>query len=250
MTIPSSLIEPAAHALATKFRAVTERLVGLPAGETVEIEAVTGVRWRGYARYQGGLRTQISFNVERPFTATELAHVTAHETYSGHHTHRAWQEDVLVSGRGETERTLDVLRSPDAVVSEGIAEVGAELVMAEDGHELAARCLRDRGLTFDATTESKVAEALRLLKPVNSNAALFIHHHREDLAAAEDYLRKWSLMSSAEATHSAQKLSMPVPVGYVHLYAHGAELCRPHVRNDGRRLRTLMTARVVPTDLM
>ncbi len=250
MSVPPALIEPAARALAAEFRDRTQRLIGLPAGETIEIEGVTGVRWRGYARYVGGLRTHISLNVERPFAASELAHVTAHETYVGHHTHRVWQEHALVRGRGETERTLDVLQSPEALISEGIAEVGSELVMAEDAHELTAKYLRTLGFTYDAAAGAQIAAATRLLKPVNSNAALLIHARGADTDAVREYLSEWSLLSDEDATKSVQRLATPVPVGYVHLYAHGAELCRSHVGSDPRRLRDLMTARVVPADLV
>jgi hypothetical protein len=250
MSVPPALIESAARALATEFRDRTQRLIGLPAGETIEIEGVTGVPWRGYARYIGGLRTHISLNVGRPFAAIDLAHITAHETYLGHHTHRVWQEHALVREHGETERTLDLLQSPEALISEGIAEVGAELVMAEDGHELTASCLRRLGFTYDATTGAQIAAAMRLLKPVNSNAALLIHAQGADPAAARDYLREWSFLSEEDATKSVQRLAAPVPIGYVHLYAHGVELCRSHVGSDARRLRDLMTARAVPADLI
>lgn len=249
MSVPASLIESAARALAKEFQARAQRLIGLPTGETIDIEGVTGVRWRGYARYLGGLRTHISLNVGRPFAAIDLAHITAHETYGGHHIHRVWQEHTLVRERGETERTLDLLQSPEALLSEGIAEVGTELVMAEDGHELTANRLRGLGIAYDAKTGAQVAEAMRLLKPVNSNAALLIHARGADLDAATEYLRQWSFVSEEEATRSVQRLATPVPVGYVHLYAHGVELCRSYVGGDARRLRELMTARVVPADL-
>ena len=250
MSVPPSLIEPAARALATQFRDRTRQLIGLPAGETIEIESVTGVRWRGYARYLGDLRTHISLNVGRPFAASELGHITAHETYMGHHVHRVWQEHALVRKRGETERTLDLLRSPEALLSEGIAEVGAELVMADDAHALTANCLRRLGFAYDAATGAQIAAATRLLKPVNSNAALLIHAHGADPEAARDYLCEWSLLSEEDAAKSVQRLVTPVPVGYVHLYVHGVELCRSHVGSNARGLRDLMTARVVPADLV
>jgi hypothetical protein len=249
-SVPASLVESAAGAFAKEFRARTQRLIGLPAGETIEIEGVTGVRWRGYAHYLGGLRTRISLNVGRPFVASDLAHITLHETYGGHHVHRVWQEQTLVRERGETERTLDVLQSPEALVSEGIAEVGVDLVMAEDGPELIAGCLRSLGLRYDAATGARVTRAMRLLRPVNSNAALLIHARGADLHTAKNYLRKWSFQSEEDATESMRRLATPVPVGYVHLYAHGVELCRSHVGGDARRLRALMTARVVPADLV
>jgi hypothetical protein len=249
MRVPPALIEPAARALADELRMRAQRLIGLPRGESVEIEGVTGVPWRGYARYLGGLRTHVALNVGRPLAAVDLAHITAHESYVGHHTHRAWQEEALVRGNGEIERTLDVLQAPEALISEGIAEVGAALTAGEDGHELTASCLRRLGFDYDADTGARIAAARDMLKPVNSNAALLLHTRAAGTDATSDYLRTWSLLSEEENATTVEKLATPHPFGYVHLYAHGTELCASFVGGDPRRLRELMTARVVPADL-
>src|SRR6185437_7202599 len=53
-----------------------------------ELRRLTGERWLGYAEYLGGLRTKISINTDLPLPAGDLVHLTSHEIYGGHHTHR------------------------------------------------------------------------------------------------------------------------------------------------------------------
>jgi hypothetical protein len=81
--------------------------------------------------------------------AADLVPLTSHEIYGGHHTHRVWQETVLVRDRGELERTLDLLWSPEAVISEGVAMTGPGL-LAGDGQQLAAEVLGRLGFDYDA----------------------------------------------------------------------------------------------------
>jgi hypothetical protein len=129
--IPRELLEQALLDVAAELRRLTRERIGLPDGEGFELELVTGERWLGYAEYLGGLRTKISINVDLPLPAAVLVPLTSHEIYGGHHTHRAWIEVELVRGRGEVERTVDLLWAPEAVISEGIAETGPELVSGD-----------------------------------------------------------------------------------------------------------------------
>jgi len=122
--------------------------------------------------------------------------------------------------------------------------------VGEDEHELTASCLRRLGFNYDAEVGAQIAVARDMLKPVNSNAALLLHTRDASADAAGDYLRKWSLLSEEENAKTVEKLATPNPVGYVHLYAHGVELCDSYVGGDPRRLREIMTARLVPANLM
>ena len=52
--------------------------------------------------------------------------------------------------QGQLERTLDLLWSPEAVLSEGIAQTGPKLVTGGDGQRLAAEVLGRLGFAYDA----------------------------------------------------------------------------------------------------
>jgi len=190
--VPAELVEQAVLDAAAELRRLTREAIGLPDGEEFDLELVTGERWLGYARYLGGLRTRIQVNTDLPLPASDLVPVTSHEIYGGHHTHRVWQETELVRGQGQLERTLDVLWSPEAVISEGVAMTGPELLVG-DGQQLAAEVLGRLGFAYDAELGSRVAEARRLLLPIAANLAMLIHDRGASPEEARDYADTWSL---------------------------------------------------------
>jgi hypothetical protein len=246
--IPPEILEPALRDSAAELRRLTRETIGLPDGEDFELELVTGKRWTGYAHYLGGLRTHISVNTDLPLPAAVLIHLTAHEIYGGHHTHRVWQEVELVRGRGQLERTLDLLWSPEAVISEGVAETGPGLV-AGDEQELAAAVLRRLGFEYDAGVGSRVFEAQRLLRAVSANVAMLLHGRGATREEAREYAATWSLQPDDRLDKMvASQLASPSPV-YQHCYWQGRELVAGHVQGDVKRFRELLTARVLPAEL-
>ena len=248
IAIPPEILEQALLDVAAELRRLTRERIGLPDGEEFELELVTGERWLGYAEYLGGLRTKISINTDLPLPAADLVHLTSHEIYGGHHTHRAWIETELVRGRGERERTLDLLWSPEALISEGIAETGPAIVTG-DGQELAAAVLGRLGFEYDAQAGSRVVAARELTRPVSANVAMLLHGRGASREEAREYAATWSLQPDERVERMVDsQVRSPSPV-YQHTYWQGRELVAGHVRGDANRLRELMTARVVPGDL-
>lgn len=248
IAIPPEILEQALLDVAGELRRLTREGIGLPDGEEFELELVTGERWVGYAEYLGGLRTKISINTDLPLPAADLVHLTSHEVYGGHHTHRAWIETELVRGRGERERTLDLLWSPEALISEGIAETGPAIVTG-DGQELAAAVLGRLGFEYDAEAGSRVVAARELMRPISANVAMLLHGRGASRETACEYAATWSLQPDERVERMVDsQVRSPSPV-YQHTYWQGRELVAGHVRGDATRLRELMTARVVPGDL-
>jgi hypothetical protein len=248
IAIPPELLERALVDVAGELRRLTRELIGLPDGEEFELELVTGERWLGYAEYLGGLRTKISINTDLPLPAANLVHLTSHEIYGGHHTHRAWIEADLVRGRGEVERTLDLLWAPEAVISEGIAETGPELV-AGDGQELAAAVLGRLGFEYDAEVGSRAVEARDLLAPVSANVAMLLHGRGASREEAREYAAAWSLLPDERLDKMIDsQVRSPSPV-YQHTYWQGYELVSAYVGEDAGRFRELLTSRVLAADL-
>ena len=246
--VPAELVEQAVLDAAAELRRLTREAIGLPAGEEFELERVTGERWLGYARYLGGLRTRIQVNTDLPLPAFDLVPVTSHEIYGGHHTHRVWQETELVRGQGQLERTLDVLWSPEAVISEGVAMTGPALLVG-DGQQLAAEVLGRLGFVYDAELGSRVAEARRLLLPIAANLAMVIHDRGASPEEARDYADTWSLQPADRvAKQIDSQLRSPSPP-YQHTYWQGLELVEAHVSGDPKRFRALLTARLLPREL-
>ena len=246
--IPAEILEQALLDAAAELRRLTRETIGLPEGEEYELELVAGKRWLGYAEYLGGLRTKISINTDLPLPAGDLVHLTSHEIYGGHHTHRTWIETELVRGLGQTDRTLDLLYAPEAVISEGIAETGPYLV-AGDGQELAAAVLKRLGFEYDAETGARVIEARELTRPVAANIAMLLHGRGGSREEALEYATIWSLQPPERVEKLVDsQLRSGSPI-YQHTYWQGRKLVAGHVGGDPARLRELMTARVRPAEL-
>jgi hypothetical protein len=246
--VPPGILEQALRDVAAELRRLARETIGLPEREEFELELVTDKRWLGYARYLGGLRTHISVNTDLPVPASILVNLTSHEIYGGHHTHHVWQEVELVRGRGELEWTLVVLWAPSSVISEGIATTGPQILVG-DGQELAAAVLGRLGFDYDAEVGARVTEAGRLVQGVSANVAMLLHGCGASAEEAREYASTWSLLPDARLDKMIERqLVNPSPV-YQHTYWQGHELVEGYVGGDPKRLRELMTARVVPSDL-
>jgi len=246
--IPAELVEQAVLDVAAELRRLTRETIGLPDGEEFELELVTGERWLGYARYLGGLRTKIQVNTDLPLPAADLVLLTSHEIYGGHHTHRVWQETELVRGAGQLERTLDVLWSPEAVISEGVAMTGPKLLTG-DGQQLAAEALGRLGFDYDAELGSQVVEARQLLEAVSSNLAMLIHDRGASAEEARDYAAAWSLQPDERVAKQVDSQLRSTSPPYQHTYWQGRELVEARVGGDPERFRALLTARLLPSRL-
>jgi hypothetical protein len=248
VAVPADILEQAIRDVAAELRRLARETIGLPEGEDFELELVRDKRWLGYAKYLGGLRTQISFNTDLPFVAADLVDVTSHEIYGGHHTHHVWQEVELVRGRNEIEWTIALLWSPSAVISEGIATTGPHIVAGE-GQELAAAVLERLGFQYDAEVGARVTEARLGLWPVSANVAMLLHDRGASREEAREYAAEWSLQPDERLDKLVDSQVVSPSPPYQHTYWQGFELVDAHVGGDAGRFRQLLTARVLPTDL-
>ena len=53
----------------------------------------------------------------------------AHEAFPGHHLEHAWKEQRLVTEQGRVEASIQLINTPEAYISEGLAEVGPKLLV-------------------------------------------------------------------------------------------------------------------------
>jgi hypothetical protein len=84
--VPVDRLHAAINSLAEDLRERTQAMFGLPDGEHVDFELVTGQPWSGFNYYLGDLRSRVAVNTDLPVLSTGLAHLVAHESYPGHHT--------------------------------------------------------------------------------------------------------------------------------------------------------------------
>jgi len=241
---------PAAIAsLAEDLRARTDRLFGLPQGEHVDFELVTDKPWSGFNTYLGGLRSRVDINTDLPVLSTSLAHLVAHEAYPGHHTEHSRKEVGLVRRRRHIEETIFLVGTPSALLAEGLADLGLEVVMGRRNEETVAEHLHPLGIRYDAEVVAAVAEAGEALAAVRGNAALRLHAEGADPDTVVDEVARWSMLPRARAAKAVEFLLHPTWRAYVFCYVEGLRLCRRFVAGEPARFGRLLSEQLTPADL-
>lgn len=249
ITIPADRLHDTVAALIEEARTWTRGIVDLPEGEGVDLEIVRDKAWGAFCEYRGGLRSQISVNADLPFSTFEILHITCHETYPGHHTERVCKDDRLVRGEGKLEETLVLMPTPQSLVSEGIAELGSELLLGSDGAERLAAVLAEAGIEIDLPHALAVWRARERCGWADVNAALMLHQGGASTGEVQAYLERWGLMRADFAAHVIRFITEPSSRTYAINYSAGRELCRSYVAGDPSRFRRLLTEQIRVGDL-
>jgi hypothetical protein len=103
----------------------------MPAGESFELQFVTGKSWSGYNYYQGGYHSIIQVNTDLPIRLSRALDLGCHEGYPGHHLLNMKLEEQLVKARGWTEFSVYPLYSPQSLIAEGSANYGIDLAFPD-----------------------------------------------------------------------------------------------------------------------
>jgi hypothetical protein len=247
--IPRDQLRPVLEAVAADLRRRTRELVGLPDGEEAELEFVTDKPWLAYNYYVGGLRSRVAVNLDVPIAASIVVELVAHELYPGHHTERAWKEQLLVRAEGKLEESIMLIGTPQSLIAEGIAGVAPEVVI-EDQDELTASLLGRFGIEYDAAVGAAVRRVNRLYDRVGANTALLLYEDGAPEEEARSYLKRWALVSDKRADHSMRFLTDPMWRAYVPTYAEGYRVCSSWVGGDAARFRRLLTEPLTCAELV
>ncbi|MHB8593463.1 MAG: DUF885 domain-containing protein [Acidimicrobiales bacterium] len=247
--VPAAVLPAAIASLAEDLRERTDRLFGLPEGEHVDFDLVRDRPWSGFNTYLGGLRSRVDINTDLPVLSTSLAHLVAHEAYPGHHTEHTRKEVGLVRRRHFLEETIFLVGTPSALVAEGLADLGLEVVVGRRPEEVVAEHLRPLAIRYDAEVVAALAEAGEALAAVPGNAALRLHAGGADPEAVIDYVARWGVMARPRAAKAVEFLLHPTWRAYVFCYIEGLRLCRAFVAGDPVRFARLLSEQLTPADL-
>jgi hypothetical protein len=246
--VPSEAIPAAAAEVVAFLRGQTEGLVDLPDGEEVVLEPVTDEPWQAFNYYLGDLRSRIAINVDLPYTGPELIELLAHETYPGHHTEHASKEQRLVRDRGLLEESIFLVPTPQAVLSEGIAETALDVLGTGMEPELEAVLAR-HGVEVELASAREVARVREVLRGVGLNAALMIHEQGLGTEEAVEYVARWRAVPVDYAAASVRFVTDPTWRAYPITYTAGRDLCRAYHGGDVGRFRRLVTEQLRVGDL-
>jgi hypothetical protein len=233
------------------LRARTSSLVDLPPGERLTLEPVQDEPWWAFNYYQGNLQSRVVLNTDVSTSGLDALHLAAHEVYPGHHTEHALKEQLLARDQGLIEETMQLVPTPQAVLSEGIAEAGLDIVLDEAGREEAYEIIRSHGIHLDdPPLAEQIATDADGLGTVGLNAALMIHEDGVSQAEAAAYVEKWGLVTPERARRAIRFVTDPTWRAYVITYTAGQELCNAYIGGDPARLRALLTEHVRIGDLL
>ena len=222
--------------IATHLRARTAEHMSLPAGESVEVTLVRNQPWSGYNWYLGNARSRVELNTDLPVHVHTLVDLMAHEGYPGHHTEHALRETRQYLRDGHAEYAVQLINTPECVISEGIA-TSACAVVFPDGSEVAwtaEHLLPGLEIVMDVQQTLAVSRALWHTRAVLANAAILLHEQGRSVDEVSAYVQRWALRSPKEASKSLEFIGSPLWRTYSFTYTYGRTLVQPLLRGEDR----------------
>ncbi|KYK36776.1 MAG: hypothetical protein HXS46_01330 [Theionarchaea archaeon] len=221
--VPEQLLQKSLTVLSEECQRRTGELLPLPEKEQVDFVLVTDKPWSGYNWYLGNYKSRVEINTDTPIYSTGLPSLVSHEAYPGHHTEHSIKEQVLYQEKGFFEACVFVYNTPECLISEGIANVGLELIFGERAE--AYRVLKERlKVPLDVERDAAVAEALTRLAPCSGNASLMLHKENAEPAEAIEYLIDVGLSTKERAEKQVQFMTNPLFQAYIFNYYAGKDL--------------------------
>jgi hypothetical protein len=227
----------------------------LPERESLRIEAARDVDWTVDARYVGAGESAVRVNLDRPVTLATMVEIAAHEGYPGHHAEAAVKDELLALA-GHDELRLITTLSPQALVSEGMAGFGREVVMSDQ--ELAAeleRLTRTIDERPNIEAEMVVQRARRLLAPALGNAAVALHRDGEPLSRVRAYLAEVAVVPDQQLDATVTRLADPLRRTEPFAHIEGRRLISDWLETHGqthgfgRLMAEQMTPRTLRSEL-
>jgi hypothetical protein len=233
------------------LRARTLEVVDLPDGESPRVEPVRDEPWWAFNYYLGDLKSRVVLNIDLPTAGLDLIHLAAHEVYPGHHTESSVKEQVLVRDQGRLEESISMVPTARSLISEGIAEIGLDVVLDDASREEAYGILRRHGVELaDPELARRISDVIDDLGTVSLNAALMIFEDGMSLEDAQSYVQHWTLNTPEQAAQSIRFVTDPTWRAYTITYSAGRKLCGAYVGGDPARFRRLLTEQVRVSELV
>lgn len=240
--------------IAAEARARTRAFVELPPEESVAFTFVSNQPWSGYNWYLGEYRSRVEINTDLPIHAHELTALISHEAYPGHHTEHSLKERLLYREQGYGEHAIQLINTPQCVISEGIATLAESIIFPGDtGAQWQAEYLYPAaGLAGEPEREARIARARAALRAVSANAALLLHAEEKPEAEVLSYLQHYGLKSEQEARQSLRFIKNPLWRAYIFTYHAGRELLGRWIEavpasDRLGRFRLLLAGQVTPS---
>ena len=246
--LPTDALLRALDPVKDELRRRTQTLLGLPDGESAEVELVGNEPWLGFNYYLGRLRSRIAVNTDVPTLAYFVPTLLAHEIYPGHHTEHSWKEQLLVHGLDHLEESIFLIGTPQCLVSEGIASHALD-ALGPDAEPACEAVLAALGHGYDVDRARAVRSASRGLAAAYDNAGIMLHERHIDPGTVRQYVRRWTVETDERLDKKMEFLLHPVWRAYNSIYEAGERLVEAWTAGNPARFRRLLTEQLTPSDL-
>jgi hypothetical protein len=125
--VPADRLPDVMRAALDECRRRTAAHVALPPGELVTLEFVRDKPWSAFSRYLGDGRSRIQINTDFQLTVDQVLQLACHEGYPGHHVRNTLQVPRRDGVDGAPERSVQLMFTPEALVSEGSAMLAIDV---------------------------------------------------------------------------------------------------------------------------
>lgn len=253
--ISVEIAAPIINRLAGEMRARTRRQFGLPADESCDFEFVNDKSWVAYNWYLGNYRSRIDFNLDLPIRAYTLPYLVAHEAYPGHHTEHSLKEHRHYREGGLLEHSILLNNTPSALISEGIAECGIELIFSpEELVDIFQQILEETGLS--GYTGGLLYEIIHVathpLGKVGDNKLLLLHVKGASDDEVISYGKRFGLTSEELGKKNIQFARDPLWRSYGFNYTLGYEIistCLSSAENKDQMFARLLQEPMTPAQV-
>lgn len=243
--------------LTTELRGAARGVFNVPEGEDLTVTLVKDEPWGAYNWYRGNLQSLIEINTDLPVRATALVGLLAHEAFPGHHLEHVSKEAHLVRDLGRFESSLQLINTPEAYISEGLAELGVRFVApANRWQQLLIGICERAGLAItpaEAERHWLINSAVHRLRGSQGDAALLMHVRGRSTDDVIAFLEQDALYTRDRALKSLEFLTHPLWRAYVFCYAGGEALLASWVEQaedeagERERFSRLLTEQLTPS---
>lgn len=228
LTVPPQHVAGILDWLVTEIRSLSAEYFPAPEGESLSVSLVTNEPWGAYNWYDGNLSSRIEVNTDLPIRAHAFVGLLTHETFPGHHLEHSWKEQRLFRERGLVEVSVQLINTPEAYISEGLAEVGGKLLVSAERWQALLVSIGERAgiaiSTAAAEREWQINQALSALHGSGGDAALQLHAGGGSRDQVRRFLVDDVLRSPEQAEKSLEFITHPLWRTYVFCYGGGLEL--------------------------
>jgi hypothetical protein len=257
-TIPKERLQSVFDAAISECKRRTAQHIALPAGETFDMEFVTGKTWSGYNYYKGNYKSLIQINTDLPIRVSRAVDLGCHEGYPGHHVLNLLVEQRLARAKGWSEYEVNPLYSPTSVLSEGSANYGIDLAFPAKERLAFERDILYPLAGLDPTSAEaywKMQQMTEMLSGARLTIAKMYLDGEVSRAQALELTQKYLLLSPARAEQSVAFTDHYR--SYVINYGWGKDLVRGYVERGNpdqaerwRRMEKILSEPTQPDDLL